>query len=158
MYFLHNEQLALELREGVDEYTKAKYLIFTLSFYYVLFELLLNRSGLPRLFDPFSGMAGLLIVIVGTYCSFKANREGDNKNFVERFVCLSWPITIKSLLIAIALVALPIMLLSRNDYIENLYYLSFIFSMLFMLSFFYLMMQSIKIASAKPRRKTAKKK
>jgi len=152
MYFLDNHQLAVELRKGIDEYTKMKYLIFTLTLYYVIFELL-NKSDIPVLFDPFSGIVGLIIMVGGIYFSYRINIKGDNKDFLTRFVCLSWPITIKSMLIAIALVIIPIMIFSSLTLVQNIFYFSFIFSIIFQFSFFYMMMRSLRTVSEKRKKK-----
>ena len=49
------------------------------------------------------------IIIIGTYVCYQSNKEGDNKNFMERMVCLSLPIGLRFLVLS--LIMLPIMYL-----------------------------------------------
>ena len=52
--------------------------------------------------DYLFAAAPLIITVVGIYLCYRANKSGDNKNFIERFVCLSVPITKQVILYTIA--------------------------------------------------------
>ena len=78
----------------------------------------------PETFNPFniiSSAASLIIDITGTILCYRANRNGDNDDFIGRMICLSWPILIRVVvLFAIFLVVfaqrtVAIVLISDSD-------------------------------------------
>ncbi|MDH4129470.1 MAG: hypothetical protein OEV44_11980, partial [Spirochaetota bacterium] len=42
-----------------------------------------------------------IIAITGILISYNANKLGDNVDFIDRFICISWPVSIKTLVIII---------------------------------------------------------
>ncbi len=49
--------------------------------------------------DIFIDCFNLFITIIGILVCYKTNTDGDNKDFIERFVCLSFPVLIQVALI-----------------------------------------------------------
>ena len=97
MYFWHTDALAQELKEGtVSESEKFKY-------FFTLFILISIAWSTTNFFEPdeftlsniIQSIIDIIIVIVGTYLCYAINREGDGINFIERYVCLNFPIFIK---------------------------------------------------------------
>ncbi|MFT4309930.1 MAG: hypothetical protein ACMXYL_05595 [Candidatus Woesearchaeota archaeon] len=157
MYFWHNESLALELRKGLDEHSRFRYFLLVVAFYYVLFELI-SSNGSGTVFNPLAGIVGIGIIVIGIYNSFMKNMAGDGNDFIGRFMCLAWPITVKSFVFTTLIMILLLLGLYRNlDYNIILDY-SFVFGLLFLLSFFYHMYIGIRIASTVVKKKKSGKK
>lgn len=90
MYFFNVNALARDLKnDKVTESEKAKYLFGTL-----LIETLaiFPSSRDFSLIKIFASIFGLLILVISFYLCFKANKKGDNKDFVSRFISLSFPL------------------------------------------------------------------
>jgi hypothetical protein len=51
----------------------------------------------PLLSTAAQWLAFGVVNAAGILVCYEANRQGDNREFVNRFVCLSWPITIRLL-------------------------------------------------------------
>jgi hypothetical protein len=78
-------------REKVSEHEKKKYfLAYTLGMVVILFNP--TSKDLVLLFIKF--LARIFIVCWGIQLCFRNNQKGDNKKFIERFVCLSVPVFI----------------------------------------------------------------
>jgi hypothetical protein len=53
-----------------------------------------SRVGHPRN-DALTIVVGIVVVlvtIIGFFLCYQANRRGDDREFVVRFICMSWPI------------------------------------------------------------------
>ncbi len=96
MYFWNTGALASELqKETVTESEQVKYLVATILLYEILPFL---TSWIPNTVDIWSfldGAVSVSIMVIGALVCAKANRQGDNKNFLTRFICLSWPLGIR---------------------------------------------------------------
>jgi hypothetical protein len=149
MYFFQNEQLAIELRNGIDDTLKRKYLIFVIALYYIIFALISYDQQYPQIFNPFASFLGLIILLYGIHAAHSVNVKGDAQHFLTRFVCLSLPITLKSLLISILLIIIPIFAFPEYLTEENILLYAIVFSTIFQLLFAYLMVKSMRIASVK---------
>lgn len=96
MYLWNTDALAKELKEGMlSEREKFKYFIT----YTLLYEIvILITSFSVRAFSSveiFLALLSLFIIFFGTYQCYQVNKTGDGINFIERFICLGLPITIK---------------------------------------------------------------
>ena len=95
MYLLNYKQLAEDLRDNkVSEREKLYYMIGTV----VLSTPLLVPSAPANPDDITGELVGIFILIsitiLGTIFTYRKNQQGDGKNFIERYVCLSFPISI----------------------------------------------------------------
>ena len=98
MYWWNVDALAAELREdATSEQDKMGYLLADTVITGLAF--LVPRPWSPVQFV--AGLMGLGISAFGILLCFEANRRGDGKRFVERFVCIGWPITVRVLLAGI---------------------------------------------------------
>ena len=74
--------------------------------------------------DAVRFISTIAITIAGTLFGYIANRDGDNRDFITRFVCLSVPVAIRMIAIAL-IVAFPVGvvggLLSLGKYCESTY-------------------------------------
>lgn len=97
MYWWNAFKLAEDLREGrVEEKERFKYyLAHTIVVGGVV---LVPAPCFPETFhtvDLIHNLAHLIIIITGTFLCYRANRSGDNADFIGRMICLSWPVGIK---------------------------------------------------------------
>ena len=95
MYILNYKQLAEDLRDHkVSEREKLYYIIGTV----VLSTPLLIPSAPANHNDITGELVGIfiliLLTILGTIFIYRKNQQSDGKNFIERYVCLSFPISI----------------------------------------------------------------
>lgn len=107
MYFWNAEALAQELKaDTLSQPERMKYLLAFMLFFTPLTELLYlyfptQKTSLAVLSVILNGVMTLGGVIV---CYF-ANRAAQGKNFVERFICLNVPISIRlGVLLGVAVV------------------------------------------------------
>lgn len=100
MYLWKSKDLAGDLKDNlVSESEKLKYMLFggiaTLLAYDPIFY-----YDLPyRTLDTIISVLVLIITVVGTILCYKANKAGDNHDFITRYICLCVPIGIKAVLI-----------------------------------------------------------
>lgn len=99
MYIINSDALARDLKLGTVS-QKDKLI------YFLLFILLHSMVSIRT--NVLGVIIDLLITVVGIFICYKANRKGDNKEFIERFICLSLPINLSMILIG----SMPILILS----------------------------------------------
>jgi hypothetical protein len=96
MYWWNVSKLAEDLREGrVDEKERFKYFVASLVAW-TLAGLFIVYS--PGPFDttlPLSAAAYLIMAIFGTVFCYRANKSGDNADFMPRMICLGLPAAIQ---------------------------------------------------------------
>jgi hypothetical protein len=146
VYFWNAKKLALDLRDGtISEFVKMIYFVLFTIMHYYQFEVSVDKY--------FYIESAILIVIdvFGIYYCFRINRLNDNKNFMERIICLGIV-----LLIRIFVFLLPIYLIIGVIFgIFTHLDLSILDSPLFIISlgsiisiiFYFLLGQYIKMAS-----------
>ncbi len=112
-YFWHVDDLVHDLRAGiVTEYEKMRYFLWTVVLHSAQgLSFMKDISPAEKSLISVFVLIGLFILIWGIYHCYRMNKQfGDNKNFIERFVCLSFPLGIKigvlSALLFIAVLAL----------------------------------------------------
>jgi hypothetical protein len=87
----------------------------------VLFSIMMSATaGLGEVRSPLSIAAECAalatINAVGVLLCFEANRRGDNREFLNRFVCLGWPLMIRLLVLFIPVaVAAMVVVASIED-------------------------------------------
>ncbi|MBI4963349.1 MAG: hypothetical protein HY913_08730 [Desulfomonile tiedjei] len=102
MYWWNVSQLAEDLREGrVEEKERFKYYLA----YIVSGEVILRCwMYFPETFNILTLMcnaASVIIVTTGVMLCYRANRNGDNTDFIGRMICLGWPVGIRLLVLAV---------------------------------------------------------
>jgi hypothetical protein len=95
MYFWNTQQLALELQDGkVTEREKMWYLFAWMIGTALVIELAgwvpANESSAATIT---ASIASVAVNIIGLLICYQANSRGDNRDFVVRFICMSWPVT-----------------------------------------------------------------
>jgi len=102
LYFWKTSALIQDLAESrVSQREKMKYLLA-----YVFLSSAALGLGDERGYDwPFSRYveyAGLVVIsLVGTYVCYRSNQKGDQLDFIDRFICLSLPVSVRFAVILI---------------------------------------------------------
>ncbi len=96
MYLWNTKALATELREGtLPERERMKYFLLFMTLLAVVTELPIYS---PEPVSP-ALIATSVISIVGTavgiYVTYRANRSGDDRDFIARSVCLTFPVGVR---------------------------------------------------------------
>ena len=147
-------KLIAELRE--DSLSQKK------KFYYFLtFFILFIWIGLVFQYIPvevnFMLVLDNVIYLVLSFCGlvicFKTNQKGDNINFIERFICLSIPISIR-LTVIICIIYIPYFLIGYiidfeafDRFTDKTNWVSILFTILFVSYFYGKLQKSIKSVS-----------
>ncbi len=96
MYFWNTKALANELKEGsVDQKEKMKYFLVFMLWTFVVLDLSLYMQEDYSSNDFILSLADTGLMMIAVYLCYRINRDGDDSDFIDRFVCLSLPITIK---------------------------------------------------------------
>jgi hypothetical protein len=96
MYFWNTKALAIELQEGsVDQKEKMKYFVIFMLSTYVIFDLSLYMQEDYSSNYFILSLADTGLMMIAVYLCYRINRDGDDSEFIDRFVCLSLPIAIR---------------------------------------------------------------
>ena len=95
MVLWRDRTLAADLRdERVPERDKLWYLLVSL-----VIQSLVGRASILASFRSMPQLAGTLLILLisvgGTVIVFRVNQRGDNRRFLERYVCLTFPVGLK---------------------------------------------------------------
>ena len=95
MYFWNINSLAIDLKaDSLTEWQKTKYYIATL-----LFGLFANLIAALKYFSLLTITSFSLCGVAIVFCLihiFNINHKADDKNFIERLICFSFPATVKT--------------------------------------------------------------
>ena len=103
MYILNSKALSVKLKEGtlsqkeIFHYFFANTIISAIQIQW----LSIYASNGASIVSKFLGLLYIIIVCIGTIVVFRTNQKGDGKSFVERYICISFPILIRVILIYI---------------------------------------------------------
>ncbi len=96
MYWWNVSKLAKDLREGrVEEKERFKYYIAVTVAAVAYAEVagyIGHQFNIP---NAIRSAVYVAVAIIGTILCYRANRNGDNNDFISRMICLSWPIGVK---------------------------------------------------------------
>ncbi|UHA74880.1 hypothetical protein [Paenibacillus sp. 481] len=111
MYWWSTKKLIADFRAGqVSEKQKLKYLITFALLHAISAEVLLwlnsEEGVIYNIYDWITVLTHILLIGWGISACYKANVAGDGKHFIERFICLSVPITIRYITIIIPILFL----------------------------------------------------
>jgi hypothetical protein len=96
MYWWNVSKLAEDLREGrVDEKERFKYFLATFVAWNIVVQLFIY-SGVPFSIGAFiSAAINLIVAGFGIVLCYRANKSGDDTDFIGRMICLGWPIGVR---------------------------------------------------------------
>jgi hypothetical protein len=122
----------------VSERDKLLFLLANLLFAAVMSELDKYRVVNPNAWHLTTSVLAIGIVAVGTVLCYRANKKGDGKHFMERYICLSVPVTIRLafvLVCVLLLLYLAVPVLSGEEFRDGLsVHSSFISAVLLVIS------------------------
>ena len=153
MYFLNYKQLARDLRDHkVSERDKLSYLIGTIILSAPLLVPTVATNPNDITSELLSALVIIFVAILGTIFTYRKNQQGDGKNFLERYVCLSFPISIIGWFFGFMSVLIPttiVMVVNHQTTLSDTTFtmISGIMGILTMALIFALFYQSITIAS-----------
>lgn len=97
MHLLNYRWLARDLRDNkLSEREKFSYIIGLLILSAPLLVPTIPTNTQNITADLINALVFILIMIIGTIFLYRKNQQGDGKNFLERYICLSFPIGIIS--------------------------------------------------------------
>jgi len=156
MYLWETNDLANDLRNNnVTEKEKLKYMLFWVISTIIVSDPVLY-IGYEYVFnDSILSIAMLIISAAGTIYCYKINKNGDNNDFICRYVCLSIPVAIRALTILLVIVIIAIAIdlsfninvLGSDEEVVTTSIAEIIFLSAFMLFIYYYLGKFIKIAS-----------
>jgi len=104
MYWLNKSALVEDFRERrVDEKERFKYFLATFITGMIIVQLLICGGNAFRIEQLAYAATNLVAIVTGIIICYRANKKGDNTDFIARMICLGWPIGIE---IAVAFSAL----------------------------------------------------
>lgn len=96
IYWWNASKLAQELRDGrVNEKERLKYYLATLIALNMAVQLFVFQGSAFTIEAVISAAVALSAAVIGTILCHKANRSGDNTDFIARMICLGLPIGIQ---------------------------------------------------------------
>ncbi len=96
VYFWNVRQLSDDLRNGrVSEREKMKYLLANSLVWALFYEMTPSAPPEKSDFDVVLSLTYLATVVWGICVCYGANRQGDDRDFIARFTCLSWPLGLR---------------------------------------------------------------
>ena len=159
MYFWNTNDLESDLsNRKLSQSDKYKYLLAFMIITAVLMELSSYIPELPSFIRLIESSVVILTTIFGTMFCYKVNRQGDNADFIERYICLSLPIFFRLIGLIIIIFSLymvcGLILLgdSFDKFTESTNWIDVILTIGFELLYYWKLSVSIrKVAMSKPR-------
>lgn len=126
MNFINDIELAKRFSAG--EVSSAERLRYFLLFMLLCYYLMSSYAGqyLPcyinqvYYFDYIVDVIEITFFLVGTLLAYKVNVSGDNKEFIERYICIGFPIAIQMALIGIFIYGVMSIYESSSDTATNI--------------------------------------
>jgi hypothetical protein len=99
MYFWNTNALAKKLRSrSLSQSEKMQYFVASSACYTLFFEVNGYLDESPSLLLILRSAVAVMTTIIGIIFCYRVNSEGDGQEFIDRFICLGWPIAIKVVL------------------------------------------------------------
>jgi hypothetical protein len=100
MYFLNIDALAQKLKDGsLTQSQRMKYLLVTVIVYAIVTEISFLFA------EPVTNLQIIQSVLIvgstvgGTYYCYLVNRNGDNRDFIDRFICIGWVASVRVIIL-----------------------------------------------------------
>lgn len=144
MYLWNTKELAVKLKDGeLAQAERFKYFFVFIVLFTLGGEVCLYLGERPTVISITESIMVMVITVVGTLLSYKINKAGDDKEFIDRYVCLSIPLFIKLtvLLIGVYIIYMVAghMVLSDtfDKYIDSTSWIDVLILLLFELLFYW---------------------
>ncbi|BGE83680.1 hypothetical protein Ms3S1_01160 [Methylosinus sp. 3S-1] len=111
MNIINDRELALRFKNGAVSSKERFIYFFTFILlseapYFYKYIFADNR----RDFDLYEDIIMLAITIVGTIACYISNKTGDNREFVERYVCISFPVSVRATIFCIIIIIVSLVI------------------------------------------------
>lgn len=154
MNFFKDRELALRFKNNAV-HSKERFLyllIFTVLGTAVTSSFVISvlYPTAPNQWDIYTDIALLVITILGTTICYNTNKAGDDKEFIERYISIGFPVAIQALLLltVFGVVFIAIAAFTSQDEISNSSTFYDLLAMAgFVLYFYWRLNTSIKVAS-----------
>lgn len=96
MYFWKIDSLTQELKDGsLPQSERMKYLLATVIVYAVAIEASFLFAEPITYLRIFQSSFIVAITVGGTIYCYVMNRRGDNREFIDRFICIGWVVSVR---------------------------------------------------------------
>jgi hypothetical protein len=96
MYFWNTVALARELKsKSLSQSERMKYYLASSTLYTFIYEINGYFNTSPSLISIVQSVATIVATVIGITLCYRVNARGDGQEFIDRFVCLSWPILMR---------------------------------------------------------------
>lgn len=156
MNFVNDRELARRFKNSaVPSRERFVYLLITSVLLSMFMSPFLILSVYPdyealNMWDAYVDIAILTITIIGSVICYKTNKAGDDKEFIERYVCIGFPIIIQLIVAAIIVIALMVIAMASGIDMEipdKTSAFDLTFEIMIMLYFYVRLNSSIKLAA-----------
>jgi len=102
MYFWKIDSLSQDLKNGsLPQSERFKYLLANVIVYAVIIELSTLFAEPIIALDIFQSIFIVAITVAGTIYCYVVNSHGDNQEFIDRFICIGWVVTVRVIVLFI---------------------------------------------------------
>ena len=108
MIFFNDTKLAVRFRENMVPSRERLfyYIVFILAYTVLTTSVVTQQLASSRgSFDDITDIISIVGVVIGTLWCYRSNALGDNKEFIERIICLSFPVMIRTIVLSILILA-----------------------------------------------------
>ena len=96
MYLWNTKALAGELKDGtLSQRERFKYLLILAVISAAAIEGERYVSEQPSLPMWVESALAIVITVVGIWVCYRANRKGDDREFIDRYICMGFPLLIR---------------------------------------------------------------
>lgn len=153
MNFINDKELAKRFRAKKVPSKERFWYLFILILAITISDFVLSLPECSHIeingWDFSGGIVQLILAIVGTIVCYKSNESGDDKEFIERYISLAFPIGVQLLLITITLIALIVTVVMSTQIVihKAASLLTLMITAFSYLYFYWRMNSSIRIAA-----------
>lgn len=154
MYFWNTVALARELKSrSLSQSERMKYYLVSSTMYALFSEMNGYNNTSPSLISIIQSTVVVVAIVVGIIFCYRINSKGDGQEFIDRFVCLSWPILIRFVvctsLIYVTYYSFGIIIGGDRfeKFNESKTYINLVFSLLFEAAFYWRVAYHLKWVS-----------
>lgn len=95
MYFWNTNALQSELKNGtLTQADRFKYFFVFVVLTAIGIEIS-RHMPVPSFERSIGSVLNIIVTIVGTIWCYKVNKAGDNSEFIDRYICLSLPVSVR---------------------------------------------------------------
>ena len=96
MYLWNTKALAMKLKNGeLKQSDRFTYFIVFIILIALISEVSFYTTEDLTVITITDSIISIIITVIGTLISYKINKNGDDREFIDRYICISIPITFK---------------------------------------------------------------